>query len=234
MTVTLPNRKPGAIPAATIARLPVYHRVLATFGLQGLTTIASEELAAACGVSSAKLRKDLSHLGSFGTRGVGYNVSYLTFQIARELGVTKSRGLVIVGMGNLGRALASYRAFGARGFHIVGIFDRDHELVGKTIECGQEFFTVMPVSDLTTIVSQRDVNIGVITTPAESAQEIADLMIQAGLVSILNFAPVVLNVPEQVEVRKVDLAVELQILAFHDQRSDWGHNALEEERAEIA
>lgn len=233
--MTLPNRKPGAIPAATIARLPIYHRVLASFGVQGVTTIASEELAAACGVSSAKLRKDLSHLGSFGTRGVGYNVSYLTFQIARELGVTKSRGIVIVGMGNLGRALASYRAFGGRGFHIVGIFDRDHELVGSTIVCGQESFTVKPIGELPTVVSHSDVNIGVITTPADSAQEIADLMIQAGLVSILNFAPVVLNVPEQVEVRKVDLAVELQILAFHDQRSDSDQNMQQQQiRAEIA
>ncbi len=225
--MTLPSRKPGAIPAATIARLPIYHRVLTNFGVQGLTTIASEELAAACGVSSAKLRKDLSHLGSFGTRGVGYNVSYLTFQIARELGVAKSRGIVIVGMGNLGRALASYRAFGARGFHIVGIFDRDHEVVGETLLCGQESFTIKTVGDLPAIVSQGDVNIGVITTPAESAQEIAEIMIAAGLVSILNFAPVVLNVPAQVEVRKVDLAVELQILAFHDQRSDSDQNPLE-------
>ncbi len=232
--MTLPSRKPGVIPAATIARLPVYHRVLATFGSRGVTIIASEELAAACGVSSAKLRKDLSHLGSFGTRGVGYNVSYLTFQIARELGLTKSRGIVIVGVGNLGRALASYRGFRARGFHIVGIFDRDHELVGNTLVCGQESFTVMPVSDLTTVISQSDVNIGVITTPADSAQEIADLMIDAGLVSILNFAPVVLNVPEQVEVRKVDLAVELQILAFHDQRSDSDQSSPEQNRVEIA
>ena len=218
--MTLPSRKPGGIPAATIARLPVYHRVLSTFGSQEVVTIASEELAAACGVSPAKLLKDLSHLGSFGTRGVGYNVSYLTFQIARELGVTKSRGIVIVGMGNLGRALASYRAFGARGFHIVGIFDRDHELVGNTLLCGQESFTVMPVSDLGAVVSKNDANIGVITTPAESAQEIADLMIEAGLGSVLNFAPVFLTVPEEVEVRKVDLAVELQILAFHDQKLD--------------
>lgn len=232
--MTLPSRKPGGIPAATIARLPVYHRVLATFGSQGVTTIASEELSVACGVSSAKLRKDLSHLGSFGTRGVGYNVSYLTFQIARELGVTKSRGIVIVGMGNLGRALASYRAFGARGFHIVGIFDRDHELVGTTLVCGQESFTVMPASDLAAVVSQSDASIGVITTPGECAQEIANQMIAAGLASILNFAPVVLSVPEHVEVRKVDLAVELQILAFHDQKSEPNQDPAEENHAEIA
>lgn len=232
--MTLPSRKPGGIPAATIARLPVYHRVLSTFGSQDVVTIASEELAGACGVSSAKLRKDLSHLGSFGTRGVGYNVSYLTFQIARELGVTKSRGIVIVGMGNLGRALASYRAFGARGFHIVGIFDRDHELVGNTLLCGQESFTVLPVSDLAAVVSKSDASIGVVTTPADSAQEIADRMIEAGLVSILNFAPVFLNVPEQVEVRKVDLAVELQILAFHDQKLDSEPSPHERSQVEIA
>ena len=121
--MTLPTRKSGSIPSATVARLPVYHRVLSGLGAQGITTVSSEELARACGVTSAKLRKDLSHLGSYGTRGVGYDVTFLTYQIARELGITKSRGLVIVGVGNLGRALASYRAFADRGFHVVVLED---------------------------------------------------------------------------------------------------------------
>jgi len=214
--VTLPTRKSGSIPGATVARLPVYHRVLTSLGETGVTTVSSEELAAACGVTSAKLRKDLSHLGSYGTRGVGYDVTFLTYQIARELGITKSRGLVIVGMGNLGRALASYRAFAERGFHVVAVLDRDPAIVGTTVRVGSADLTVLSVTELGAVVAGSDAQIGVITTPAEAAQEIADHMVNSGLISILNFAPVVLNVPESVEVRKVDLAVELQILAFHE------------------
>lgn len=214
--MTLPSRKSGSIPSATVARLPVYHRVLAGMGDQGVSTVSSEELASACGVTSAKLRKDLSHLGSYGTRGVGYDVTFLTYQISRELGITKSRGLVIVGMGNLGRALASYRAFEDRGFHVVAIFDRDPAIVGTQIKSGNEILTVKPFTDLVAVTANSAAQIGVITAPAEAAQEIADHMVRAGLVSILNFAPIVLNVPETVEVRKVDLAVELQILAFHE------------------
>lgn len=214
--MTLPTRKSAAIPAATVARLPVYHRVLTSIGADGVTTVSSEELAIACGVTSAKLRKDLSHLGSYGTRGVGYDVSFLTYQIARELGITKSRGLVIAGMGNLGRALASYRAFADRGFHVVAVMDRDPAIVGTQLRVGNADLTVLPVSELGAVVAGSDVHIGVITAPADAAQEIADRMVEAGLSSILNFAPVVLTVPESVEVRKVDLAVELQILAFHE------------------
>ena len=214
--MTLPTRKPGTIPSATVARLPVYHRVLASLGSDGISTVSSEELAQACGVTSAKLRKDLSHLGSYGTRGVGYDVTFLTYQIARELGITKSRGLVIAGMGNLGRALASYRAFADRGFHVVAIFDRDPAIIGTQINSGHEILTVKPFSDLAAVTVNSDAQIGVITAPADAAQEIADHMVRAGLISILNFAPVVLNVPATVEVRKVDLAVELQILAFHE------------------
>ncbi len=215
-TVTLPTRKSGSIPGATVARLPVYHRVLASLATDGVITVSSEELAAACGVTSAKLRKDLSHLGSYGTRGVGYDVTFLTYQIARELGITKSRGLVIIGMGNLGRALASYRAFAERGFHVVAVLDRDPEIIGTQIRVGANTLSVLPVSELGSVIAGSDAQIGVITTPAEAAQEIADHMVAAGLISILNFAPMVLNVPESVEVRKVDLAVELQILAFHE------------------
>jgi redox-sensing transcriptional repressor len=214
--VTLPTRKPGSIPAATVARLPIYHRVLTSLADQDVVTVSSEELALSCGVTSAKLRKDLSHLGSYGTRGVGYDVTFLTYQIARELGITKSRGLIIVGMGNLGRALASYRAFADRGFHVVAVFDRDPKIIGSQLRVGQSNMVVRSVSELPAVVSSTDSQIGVITAPADSAQDIADHMVKAGLISILNFAPIVLNVPQSVEVRKVDLAVELQILAFHE------------------
>ena len=206
------------IPEATVARLPVYHRVLVSMADQGIVTVSSEELAGACGVTSAKLRKDLSYLGSYGTRGVGYEVEFLSYQIARELGLTSPWGVVVVGVGNLGRALVSYRGFASRGFQIVGLFDAHPDVVGSTVTVVDREFPVEPLEDLPKAVSSREAHIGVITTPAEAAQDVADRMVGSGLRSIVNFAPVVLSVPEGVEVRKVDLAVELQVLAFHEQR----------------
>lgn len=206
------------IPEATVARLPVYHRVLTALAESGTVTVSSEELASACGVTSAKLRKDLSYLGSYGTRGVGYDVAFLTYQIARELGLSNPWGVVVVGLGNLGRALVSYRGFATRGFTIVGLIDTHPDVVGTTVAVGDRRLTVRPPHELADVVAENDGRIGVITTPAEAAQEVADRMVAAGVHSIVNFAPVVLNVPEDVEVRKVDLAVELQVLAFHEQR----------------
>jgi len=206
------------IPEATVARLPVYHRVLATMADAGTVTISSEELAAACGVTSAKLRKDLSYLGSYGTRGVGYDVAFLTYQIARELGLTNPWGVVVVGLGNLGRALVSYRGFATRGFTVVGLVDSHPDIVGTRVQVGDRQLSVRPPEELTDVVTESDAQIGVITTPGDFAQDVADRLVSAGVHSIVNFAPVVLNVPDSVEVRKVDLAVELQVLAFHEQR----------------
>lgn len=216
----LPTDRMGArgIPEATVARLPVYHRVLASFLEEGKGTVSSEELAAACGVTSAKLRKDLSHLGSYGTRGVGYDVQFLSYQIARELGITQPWGVVIIGMGNLGRALVSYRGFASRGFRVVGLIDSHPDVVGSFINVADKEMRVRPISELRDLITVQGASIGVIATPAEAAQDVCDRLTAAGIRSILNFAPVVLAVPEGVEVRKVDLAVELQILAFHEQR----------------
>ena len=206
------------IPDATVARLPVYHRVLTQLAEQQVTTVSSEELAQACGVSSAKLRKDLSHLGSYGTRGVGYDVRFLAYQISRELGLTQPWGVVIVGAGNLGQALVAYRGFASRGFAVVGLLDSHPDVVGQQLGVPGATTTVRPMSDLEAVVSEGSAHIGVIATPAEAAQDVCDRLVAAGIRSILNFAPVVLTVPAGVEVRKVDLAVELQILAFHEQR----------------
>ena len=206
------------IPDATVARLPVYHRVLGQLLDSGVTTVSSEELAGACGVSSAKLRKDLSHLGSYGTRGVGYDVRFLAYQIARELGLTQPWGVVIVGAGNLGQALVAYRGFASRGFQIVGILDTHPDVIGQRIGTPGREITVQPMASLESLVGDGRAHIGVIATPADAAQDVCDRLVSAGMRSILNFAPVVLNVPDGVEIRKVDLAVELQILAFHEQR----------------
>lgn len=202
------------IPEATVGRLPVYLRALVDIAESGNGTVSSGELADAAGVNSAKVRKDLSHLGSYGTRGVGYDVAYLIHQIRRELGLTQDWPILIAGIGNLGHALANYRGFPERGFNVAALVDVDPFKVGQRV--GD--LSIHHVDDLPTIVRERGIVIGVIATPATAVQEIADRMVDAGIRSILNFAPAMIVVAEGVSVRKVDLAVELQILAFYEQR----------------
>jgi redox-sensing transcriptional repressor len=208
-----PSRRRG-IPEATVARLPVYLRALHGLAEAGSATVSSDALATAAGVNSAKVRKDLSHLGSYGTRGVGYDVDYLVYQISRELGLTQRWAVVIVGVGNLGHALANYGGFASRGFRIAALLDTDASRVGESIN-GIE---VRHVGDLDDVVRRERVSIGVIATPAGAAQEVCARLVAAGVTSILNFAPIVLTVPSGVDLRKVDLSIELQILAFHEQR----------------
>jgi len=202
------------IPDATVARLPQYLRALSDLAERGVSSVSSEELATAAGVRSAKLRRDLSHLGSYGVRGVGYGVEMLAHEITRELGLAKDWPVAIVGLGNLGHALAAYLGLATRGFQVVALLDRDSEVIGQHIAG----MIVSPVDDLERIVTERGVAIGVIATPAASAQEVCDRLVSVGVGSVLNFAPCVLSVPQGVDVRKVDLSTELQILAFHEQR----------------
>ncbi len=197
-----------------MGRLPIYLQALVDIAESGASTVSSEALAEAAGVNSAKVRKDLSHLGSYGTRGVGYDVAYLIHQIRRELGLTQDWPIVIAGIGNLGHALANYRGFPERGFSVAALVDVDPSKVGQRV--GR--VPVHHVDDLPDLVRSLDIAIGVIATPAAVVQEVADLMVEAGIRSILNFAPAVIVVPKGVSVRKVDLAVELQILAFYEQR----------------
>ena len=160
------------------------------------------------------MRKDLSYLGSYGTRGVGYDVAYLIHQVRRELGLTQDWPVLIAGAGNLGHALANYKGFTARGFRIVAIADNSKDKVGERIGS----ITVEHIDRLAQICRREDVAIGVICTPAAAAQEVADRMVAAGIRSVLNFAPAVIAVPGHVSVRKVDLSIELQILAYYEQR----------------
>lgn len=211
----LPSRVPDrGIPEATVARLPVYLRALVGLAERGTAVCSSEELASAAGVNSAKLRKDLSYLGSYGTRGVGYDVEYLRYQIAREIGVTQDWPVVIVGIGNLGHALANYSGFSSRGFRIVALLDADPGRLGEDVGG----LGIRPFDEVEAIVRDQEVAIGVIATPAHAAQGVCDRLVGAGVTSILNFAPAVLSVPDGVDVRKVDLSIELQILAYHEQR----------------
>jgi redox-sensing transcriptional repressor len=202
------------IPEASVARLPVYLRALSGLAEAGHVTVSSEGLATAAGVNSAKVRKDLSHLGSYGTRGVGYEVDELVHHISNALGLTQRWSVVIVGVGNLGHALAGYGGFASRGFRIAGLLDADPARVGEELAG----MTVRNTDDLAQVVREGDVSIGVIATPAEAGQEVCDALVAAGVTSILNFAPTVLQVPDGVDLRKVDLALELQILSFHEHR----------------
>ena len=202
------------LPEATIARLPEYLRALHHLAESGHDTVSSETLAAVAGVNSAKLRKDLSHLGSYGTRGVGYDIARLTQQIEQVLGLTGERAVALVGIGNLGHALAGYGGFANRGFRVAALFDSDPARIGEEING----LVVHDVADLAEVVAAEGISIGIITTPAHAAQSVADALVAAGVTSILNFAPGVLSVPEGVDVRKVDLAIELQILSFHENR----------------
>jgi redox-sensing transcriptional repressor len=211
LTTVAPRRRAG-IPEATVARLPVYLRALHGLSEDGHTTISSEALAEAAGVNSAKLRKDLSHLGSYGTRGVGYDVEHLVGEISRELGLSRRCSVVLVGVGNLGRALAGYGGFASRGLAIDALLDADRSRVGEQISG----LSVRHIDDLPEVVTGG--SIGVIATPAHAAQEVCDRLVAAGVTSILNFAPTVLSVPDDVDLRKVDLSIELQILSFHEHR----------------
>ncbi len=202
------------IPEATVARLPIYLRILSEQFDAAVTNISSEELAEFAGLNAAKVRKDLSYLGSYGTRGVGYDVEFLVYQIRRELGLTHDWPVVIVGAGNLGQALAGYNGFGDRGFPVGGIVDVDPAKVGSVVGGVR----VRHLDDLPKVVQACDISIGVIATPGSAAQAVADSLIAAGVTSLLNFSPCVIGVPHGISVRKVDLAVELQILSYYEQR----------------
>jgi redox-sensing transcriptional repressor len=206
------------IPEATVARLPVYRRSLVDLAARRVPTVSSEQLAELAGVNAAKVRKDLSYLGSYGTRGVGYDVEGLLFEIDLKLGLNQDSPVVIVGLGNLGQALANYGGFRERGFPIAALVDADPEKVGH--EHGG--LRIRSVEDLPNIVAESGVAVGIIATPASAAQEVADRLVAAGVRSILNFAPVVISVPRGVPLRKVDLATELQILSFYQQRGAGG------------
>ena len=201
------------IPDATVARLPVYLRCLAMRA--GTGTCSSEDLARTAGVNAAQVRKDLSFVGAQGVRGVGYDVDALRVEIRQALGLTHDFPVVIVGAGNLGRALANYRGFAEWGFSVAAILDVDARRIGGVLSGT----TVDAMADLETVVYRRDIEIGIIATPSDQAQAVAERLAATGIRSILNFAPTVVRV-EGAEVRVVDLSTELQILAYHLQRRE--------------
>jgi len=205
-----------AIPEATVARLPVYLRVLNELDHNSQVTVSSASLAQLAGVNAAKIRKDLSFLGSYGTRGVGYDVAFLIFQMSRALGLTGERTVIIAGAGHLGQALANYRGFSDRGFNIVAMIDVDPTKIGTKLSG----VCVVGPGGVVSLVKANPGCLVVIATPQNVAQEVADAVVAAGAKSLLNFAPIVLNVPDDVNIRSVDLGLELQVLSFYAERDE--------------
>lgn len=199
------------IPEATVMRLSVYSRFLYQLIDEGIETVSSGEIAIGVGVSSAQVRKDLAYFGEFGTRGVGYKVKELYENLIQILGLDKRWNAIIIGAGKLGSALALYKGFSERGFHIAAILDVDENTVGKKLAD----VVVEPLEVLDQRVKEYGINIGVVTVPAAAAQDVTDKLVEAGVKAILNFSPRVLKVPSGVVLRNVDLSVNLEVLSFN-------------------
>ncbi len=215
------------IPDATVSRLPVYRRSLVQIISTGESTASSSDLAELAGVNAAKVRKDLSYLGTYGVRGVGYDAELLLAQIDGVLGLGTEAPVAIVGMGNLGQALAHYGGFQNKGFPVVALVDSSVDKVGEVIDG----IAISHIDDLPELIAERGISVGIIATPGGAAQSVSDALVAAGVRSILTFAPTVLQVPDSVPVRKVDLATELQILGYYQQREDVEANRSEDRTA---
>jgi redox-sensing transcriptional repressor len=209
---TGPDGRRPTLPEATISRLHRYRRILGELG-DDVTTVSSDMLAEAAGVNSAQVRKDLSFVGTRGTRGVGYDVRGLHDELTDALGLTRDWRVLIVGVGNLGRALASYRGFHEPGFSVVALVDEDPERIGETVAG----VTVEPTEHLDDVVARESVDIAIVAVPAEAAQDVAERLVDAGVTAILNFAPTHVDAGPNATVRRVDLSTELGVLAYYEQ-----------------
>jgi redox-sensing transcriptional repressor len=198
------------IPRKTIYRLSIYLRCLARLHENGIGTVSSDALAKAAGVKSTQLRKDLAYFGTFGTRGLGYDVTELFKKISEELGTSRLQPVILIGVGNLGLALLSYRGFEKEGFEIVAAFDAAPERK-RDKEIKQP---ILGMEKLNEFVQKQNVRMAILTVPAASAQEVTNALIQSGITGILNFSPIVLNVPEEVMVNNVNVAIELENLSY--------------------
>ena len=199
------------LPPATVARLPAYRQALLDAAAEGVRVMPSSELARRLDLHPDQVRKDLSHLATRGTRGLGYEVRALVDETSSILGLTEERGIVLVGVGNLGRALAAYEGFTPRGFRLVAVVDIDPTIVGTQVGA----LTVAHLDRLDRLVAELDVAMGVVAVPADAAQRVVNRLVEVGIDAVLNFAPVHVRAPAHVAVRRVDLSTELQMLSFH-------------------
>lgn len=198
------------IPEKTITRLSIYLRCMDELLEEGIESISSHELAERFGLNSAQVRKDLAYFGQFGVRGIGYYVKNLRLSLEKILGLSREWEVALVGLGNLGSALLTYKGFSQRGFRIDAIFDRDPEKIGHSFNG----LVAQSMTELIDTLQKKNIKIAMMAVPPTSAQGVADRLVQAGILGILNFAPTQINVPKNVKVKNVDLAVELRTLSF--------------------
>jgi redox-sensing transcriptional repressor len=206
----VPARTQEPVPAPAVRRLSLYLRELEGTLRQSQGTISSKQLGESLGLTDAQVRKDLAYFGQFGHPGIGYRVDELVARIRCILGTDRTWHALLVGAGNLGNALVSYRGFAKKGFEIVAVFDNDPRKVGQHV--GE--MEVLPTSKLREVIAERDIQLAMLAVPAEVAQAVTDQLLAAGIKGILNFAPASLTVPERVPMASVDLAVHLEQLAF--------------------
>lgn len=199
------------IPGIIVGRLPIYLQALEHMQRQGIQSTSSQELGEYIGISAAQIRKDLSQFGEFGKQGKGYSVDYLVEQLRAILKVDRIWDMVVIGAGNLGRALAHYGDFHKHGFRVAMIFDNDPQRIGEKI--GD--FVIQDMDNLVPLVQQAGIKIAALTVPASAAQSVTDALVQAGIKSILNYAPISLNVPSGVHVQYVDPVIYLQRMAYY-------------------
>lgn len=199
------------IPDIVIGRLPIYLRALSRLAQEGKEVTSSHELGQRLGISSAQIRKDLSHFGGFGKQGTGYQISYLVEQLKHVLKVDREWDVVLVGAGDLGRAVAHYKGFSDRGFRIVAVFDSAPDKAGKRIDG----LVILPITDMRQMITERGIKIAMIAVPAEHAQQVADQLVEAGVRAILNYAPINLNVPEKVYVQYIDPVAHMQRMTYY-------------------
>ena len=205
------SNSPNNIPDIVIGRLPIYLRALNRLVQEGFEVTSSHELGRRLGISSAQIRKDLSHFGGFGKQGTGYQIAYLEEKLRQVLKVNHEWEVALIGAGDLGSAIANYRGFSNRGFHITYIFDSSPNKVGKKI--GD--FVIQPISELQETIRKKNIQIAMIAIPAEYAQDVADQLIEAGVRAILNYAPISINVPDDVHVQYIDPVVHLQRMTYY-------------------
>ncbi len=202
--------RPELIPNLAVRRLSLYLRQLEAFQRAGRTTVSSKQLGESLNLTDAQVRKDLAYFGTFGHPGIGYRVDDLITRVRHILGTDKTWSVLLVGAGNLGRALLAYRGFDAKGFKLVAVFDNDASKLGKKFGS----FQIQPLSELTETIREKSIRLAMLAVPADHAQPVADELIRCGVRGLLNFAPVSLNVPSDVALNSVDLAVSLEQLSF--------------------
>jgi redox-sensing transcriptional repressor len=206
--------KSGNIPEPTVRRLSFYLRELEILWRGEHRTVASRRLAHALKLTATQIRKDLAHFGQFGRRGVGYDIGELIGEIRRILGTDRTWNVLLVGAGNLGAALSAYRGFAKKGFRLVAVFDVDKSKIGRPVSPALADLKVQPLEEMARTVRTRDIRLAILAVPGDAAQEVADILVSAGIRGLLNFAPVSLDVDSKVALASVDLAVHLEQLSF--------------------